>query len=300
MPITLDPVVVGFGSGSSDGPLPGSGVTDPGYGAVPTGIESKIVYNNLVLNDRKNYDTYFVTEIDGLHDADVRDSREVNPGFHGETSFGALYGGRTITIQGFIRAFSLEKMRDMQSALRQAFADVSNEKPLLFTNTSLTRNYYIDCRKVSPIQMREAQTNWNFSREFLITLRASNPRFKSYFQNAVTMPLTSGSGVNLRNRGNFQADPRITINGPFTNLTILNNANNQKLEIVGSLAAGKSIEVNIEQRTLTDSDGNSRFDMLSIDSDWLVLEPDIQWIYCSATGTTGASSVSFNWHDAWI
>ena len=106
---------VGLGTGAPDEGLPGTRLSGP------RGIESVIEYNRLYMNVREWVDTYLVTTIGGLDDADIRDQREVNPGFHGETPFLSYYGGRTITLNGKVISKSLFKLRDMQQALRQSF-----------------------------------------------------------------------------------------------------------------------------------------------------------------------------------
>ena len=171
---TLLGTPVGLGTGSSSNGLPGSGHSGP------RGIESVIEYNGLYLNVRDWIDTYLVTTIGGLDDADVRDSRELNPGYHGETAFPGYYGGRTITLTGKVYAKTLFKLRDMQQGLRQAFAQLDNELPLVFRTPDPNLDMMALCRKSQAIQMTDEQRTANhFERQFMVTLRASNPRFLS-------------------------------------------------------------------------------------------------------------------------
>lgn len=147
----------------------------------PRGIESVLEFNGIFLNNRAWVDTYLVTQINGIDDADVRDQREANPGRHGETPFPSYYGGRTIVLQGKIVAHTIWKLRDMEQALRKAFADLSQEYPLIFRTNDADTDMMIFCKKSSPIQMPDEQkTSTGFERPFQITLRASNPRFVSY------------------------------------------------------------------------------------------------------------------------
>jgi len=164
----------GLATGSSHEALPGSGKSGP------RGVESVLEYNGAFLNVRDWIDTYLVTTIGGLDDADVRDSREVNPGYHGETAFPGFYGGRTITLSGKVYAHTLFKLRDMQQGLRQAFAQLDRELPLVFRTNSPDLDMMINCKKSQAIQMADEQRTANhFERQFQITLRASNPRFLS-------------------------------------------------------------------------------------------------------------------------
>jgi hypothetical protein len=164
----------GLAVGSSREALPGSGKSGP------AGIESVLEYNGAFLNVRNWIDTYLVTTIGGLDDADVRDSREVNPGYHGETAFKGYYGGRTITLSGKVYAHTLFKLRDMQQGLRQAFAQLDRELPLVFRTNDPNLDMMINCKKSQAIQMADEQRTANhFERPFQIILRASNPRFLS-------------------------------------------------------------------------------------------------------------------------
>ncbi len=145
--------------------------------SIPRGVEAYFQYNNFVFNDRDVTAKYRILHIDGLDDADVRDTREDNPSQHGENALNALYGGRTLAFNGRIEAFTLAKLRKMQRALRNAFADLQ-EKDLIFLTESPETDHYIKCRKFSKLQWTEEQTHATaFYRDFLITLRASDPRF---------------------------------------------------------------------------------------------------------------------------
>lgn len=104
--------------------------------ANPRGLESQLVYNDLVLNDRlSGPDRYIITEIDGLADANIRDSREDNPVRHGQTTYQSFYSGRTITLTGQIQAGNIDKLRLMSQELHSAFNSLE-ELPLIFRYNS--------------------------------------------------------------------------------------------------------------------------------------------------------------------
>lgn len=95
------------------------------------GVQAFIEYNGLVINDRKQADLIRVTEITGLDDSEVRDSREPKPGASGENAYASFYGGRNIVINGFIEAGNLGALENLRSYLKAAFAPL-NESPLKF------------------------------------------------------------------------------------------------------------------------------------------------------------------------
>jgi hypothetical protein len=140
------------------------------------GIENVIEYNGFKINVPGRQDRILVTSIDGLADADVRDTREPNPGYDGETAFESYYGGRTIVISGIIKAGTLSKLRDMQEGLKSIFAPL-DEAALILKGLTPDYDIQIFCRKSQPITMGETQKNFLFERDFQVTLRASDFRF---------------------------------------------------------------------------------------------------------------------------
>ena len=142
------------------------------------GIENEIQFNGYRINVKGKQDSIKITSIDGLADADVRDTREVNPGYDGETAFESYYGGRTITLSGYIKTGSLNKLRDMQEGLKNIFAPL-DESVLVLKGISPEYDVQILCRKTQPITMAETQQGFEFKRDFQVTLRASDFRFTS-------------------------------------------------------------------------------------------------------------------------
>lgn len=182
------------------------------------GVENPIEFNGFKINVKNRQDAIKITSIDGLSDADVRDSRDVNPGYDGETAFSAYYGGRTIVLNGFIRAGTLNKLRDMQEGLKSIFAPL-DEKPLILKGVTPSRDLQINCRKTQPINMAETQNGFKFEREFQVTLRASDFRFVGRelqletFSAANTYVESSYIG-SIANLGNYSADTIIRIDAP--------------------------------------------------------------------------------------
>lgn len=114
------------------------------YGApirsVPPGLESVVCWNGLRLNERRLADRWFLSSIDGLMDADIRDSREVNPGEHGETAFESLYGGRTVVLEGRAEAGNMAKMRELQEQLKRVSAPLV-EMPMVFERNGMHESF---------------------------------------------------------------------------------------------------------------------------------------------------------------
>jgi hypothetical protein len=179
MPTILFPTDPSGGEGDTELAVEGTG------DAIPRGLEAVFSYNGLTLNNTAFIDKYRLTGIDGLGDADIRDSRQDAPAEHGEITFESFYGGRTIVLNGRIEAYTLSKLRDMHVALRTAFVDL-DEKPLYWLTGDVNKDHFINVKKNASMEIGEQQEHQNhFFRNFQISLRASNPRiyrnqFKSY------------------------------------------------------------------------------------------------------------------------
>lgn len=267
----------------------------------PRGIESILEYRGGYMNVREWIDTILVFTIDGIDDADIVDNREKNPGYHGETSFPSYYGGRTIVLTGKIMAHTIWKLRDMQQGLRQLFADISKEDPLIFRTNDLTTDMQIHCKKSQPIKMTDTQkTGGTFERDFQITLRASDPRFLSYQQKFASDGLNQ---LALDNVGNFLAQPRIRLTGPMTDPIIsVTRADGivQTFRINGDIPEGSIWNLDSNDHTFTDEDGNPQWSKLDITSDWLELAPmpGPNILSINTTGTSiGESAMAAYWRD---
>jgi hypothetical protein len=297
----VDPYAPGLGDGVPETTtLAGSGY------AVPAGLEAVLEYNGLFLNVQKNTDRYKITNIDGLGDSDIRDTRDVNTDDDGETPFNAFLGGRTIVLTGTIETYSVAKLRDMQQALRAAFADVSQERPLHFRVGDFRKDHVIYCKKVASNGMSETQQNRRMSRDFQVTLRASNPRFLSWYQKffyatptPVTAPLLLGT---LMNAGNYTAEPVYRIYGPSQSTTITNDTTGKSFT-VSHIEFGNYFDFNIAKKSLVDSFGVNRWNNLSDDSDYVKMLGSTPG-YPSGDNVfffTGDSPrVEISWYDSWV
>ena len=303
MPIIgTDPYVPGLGDG-----LPGL-ETLPGTGyAVPAGIEAVLEYNGLLLNVQQNVDRYRITSIDGLGDSDIRDTRDVNTNDDGETPYNSFLGGRSIVLSGTIDTYSVPKLRDMQQALRAAFADVTQERPLHFRLGDLTKDHVIYCKKVASIAMAETQQNYRATRDFQISLRASNPRFLSWYQKYfyATPPVTWSAPLEigtLVNRGNYLAQPIYRIWGEATSATLANDTTGQSFTVT-NVPFGTYFDLDTANKTLRDGSGTNQWNNLSDDSDYVLLQGMTPG---SPSGenviffTGDSPRVEISWYDSWV
>ena len=293
MPITsLPPYKAGLGTGDAEAAILGTGESGP------EGVESTLEFNGLYLNIRQWLDTYLVLGIDGLGDADVRDVREVNPAQDGETPSNAYYGGRTISITGRIRAHHIHKSRDMQQALRQAFADISQEKPLVFHTANPLKSLVIPCKKLQPIAMSEAQQNYLWQRDFQISLRASNPRFIGLIPQLTQ--LVPGEVVDIENEGSYFAQPIITFSNRMVAPRITNELTGRSLIFSGDILSGETVTADLARRRITNQNGENAFKRISPASGWPELAPGLQPIALSSSSFDADALVSVTYRHSYM
>jgi len=303
MPISLTNPLEGKGSGSPAGPLPGTQT------AVPGGVETVLEYNGLYLNVLNNIDRYKVKTMDGFDDADVRDSREDNPGDDGETAFPSYYSGRPMSLQGTIQAYTLFKMRDMIQALEEAFRDIRQEYPLIIHGRSSAQNVFINCKKNSKLVIQEAQNDMRYFRDFMIPLRASNPRILSLDRpagQASAFGAAAAIVLTLVNNGSFPAQCEVMLTGGMTapRITNVTNGTMVKFEptVVMAQADVRQISSLHNNKFVEDGAGNNKYNEITLDSTWLTLEPgsnQIEFQAAAVSGLPAARTLTFYWRHTW-
>lgn len=105
----------------------------PGDPVGPIGLEAQAVqYDCLTMGQRETEPEGFILRsISGLDDAEIRRSAEALHTQHGEIFVSSYYGGRTIVLEGSIRAGNLDSLRNLQEYMKLALSDVGVEKPLI-------------------------------------------------------------------------------------------------------------------------------------------------------------------------
>lgn len=254
---------------------------------------------------QRNSDVYRILRMDGVGGLpDIRDSREINPSRHGETSLSSFYSGRPIVLDGRIEAGNLPKLRAMEYALRSAFSGLDDDWLYFRAWNTSSLDTRIKCRATG-LSIAEAQENYHYRRNFQITMRAPNPFFtsvSSFSDEKIFTQTTPGTPapVTVTNNGNFKAYPRIRITGPVTNPTIRNTVNNLQMAFTITLTAGQYIDIDVEKRTLIDHTGANRFSTLSSASQWIVLEPGVNTIDHYAFSFTGVGKTTVTAEHTWV
>jgi hypothetical protein len=99
------------------------------------GLEAIVEYNGLRGNVQGELEELHLVGIGGLQDdPDIRETRDANPDRHGERAGLQLYGGRTLTLEGKVRAGSIGAMRDRWRKVKSAFNGSEHDMTLRVAN----------------------------------------------------------------------------------------------------------------------------------------------------------------------
>lgn len=270
------------------------------------GSQTVFEYNGIVLNDRSEQECYWVDTAEGFDDPDIRISAEENTQNIGEQPNPGFYGGRTMTLNGHMRAGSYTKLVEMTDALKMAFRNLTEDSLLLrphadsiaFTHVDMT----IECRKSDKLMIARKIDNpaGLFKRSFQVTLRASDPlyvgdtlhsvvivpsvvsslgfSFSLSFDMAFDEPMDSdgypASGGNTgqaTNAGNWRAWPVIRFDGYLRDARLINSSLGQELVLAQPVYDGEYIEIDTHpsRSTVLTGTGSNAFSYLDTSSDWL-------------------------------
>lgn len=178
--------------------------------------------NGIVLNDLALLETYVVEEVVGFERPDGALSAEVNTSSHGENPNATFWGGRTVTLSGYIRAGTYTTAMKMGEALRVSLA-TRQEMPLKIDTppgSVLTHETYIlNCQPADFMIDPKAQPSdirGQFKRAFSVSLRASYP---FYERNTITRADYNWAGQpRFQNYQSYSpsAGMNTVVNGPGT------------------------------------------------------------------------------------
>lgn len=277
-------------------------------GTLYAGVENTFVYNGLTLNDTSIINKYRINQVNGLNSADIRDAREIRSGRDGERALSSFYAGRTITLGGRIEALNnrIYGLRVMTTALTGALADLT-EKPLYMNQGSLNGwDTQINCRPSQPLALTDEIKTWYHYRDFMITLRASDPKIVSQAVQTNTYTAAGATASNLPlttqiNQGNYKADLVITLTGPMTNPALA--LGTQAWGVLGgtTIPGGTSWIIDTKAGTIETNLGLNRFQYVTFASTLPQYDPGNNTFLFSATGmTAGTSKVKVDYRHSWM
>lgn len=291
------------------------------------GPHNVLEYRNLVLNDRTKTECYWVEEFNGFDSADLLVNAQANVQEDGELPDPGFYGGRTMSMSGYVQAGSYPKLVTMCRAFLDTFTGLV-ETPLLVTTQGLGLGYFqmpdvtISCRPVDKPSIATAVQPGDIAgllkRQFSVSLRAStDPFYKATavkhatlvpqvvrelarvyprtYDLAYTTRIDSGghpvaavgNNITLQNDGNWKSYPIIRFNGGQSGLWLTNDDTDQLVKVNFPIVAGDYIEIDTKTGDILDSGGSNRARQIDSISDWMWLLGDRP-----VDGTDGANNIA--------
>lgn len=269
-----------------------------------------------------------------LSTVEVRTSQQPRQGEHGVYQSPSLYGARTLPFSGEIVApdqatrLSMENtmIQELRLAALQGFADGTDGQ--LLVKFELEDGSLVQCyaRVIQAPQFgyREGYGGRHRVRTFSFALLAKDPNvYSQTLQSAsggetyagTNFTIVQGSTFKLPfqlyqdtpasatcvNAGNHDAPPVITVAGPTTDPKVTNATTGKYVLLTGlTLAAGQSVVIDANKRTILRNDGTDLSGYWGSGSSWWVLTPGSNAItLLDGTPSAIQATCTIQWRDTY-
>jgi hypothetical protein len=313
----------------------------PTTDALVVGPHTILQRNGLTLNDRSSLECYWVDEFNGFEPPAPRISSQENVQEDFALPDPAFYGERTMSLSGWVQAGSYIKALEMARTFMDTMIGLA-ELPMLITKAAgsvfTAPDVLINCRVADKPQLSikiDASSKGVFKIPFSVSLVASTdgtyrsvvehhrilvptvvnalgriyPRtYDLVYETPIDSgghPISGGGGnsIVIHNDGNYKSYPRLRFNGGMTDITLINQVNNEKVIINGSIADSNYFELDISAGTIIDAAGAPVDEVFDTASDWLSLEGQTPTfsgdnsLIVSVASFDGTGSIEIFWHD---
>jgi hypothetical protein len=261
---------------------------------------------------------YGLVSLEGLDDLpEIRTADEARAGDHGSHRGNDLAGVRIVTVELDIVATTSTTFDVAVNALQAASVLQSAETTFAFQRRGKVKQQ-VGARPRRRRIPNDLAFQMGFGRATL-QLDASDPRIYAQALSSAatglpsaaggltfpaTFPLTFGAVSSANtilavNSGNFAARPLLVMTGPVDTPTVLHTTSGRYLTFAISLAAGDTLTVDLDARSVLLNGTASRRSALSADSSWWELTPGSNTVQYNAAATT-ASTLTMTWRSAWL
>lgn len=272
-----------------------------------------------------------LTGIGGWDDAaEIREQRQPRAAQNGERALDLYYGGRTLQIEGFVQGSSWQDLQQRKRDLAAVLLPTQSEKVLKLPNpleAYTSAASYADqmagyermsARVLAPVEFGDVLGG--LGQSFVVSLRASDPRRYGDVLNAsVTSDLTTAGGlafplsfpisfnpsglggyVSVTNSGTVSTPGVMRVQGPVTNPAIYAQTVDALIAFDGlTLASGDWIDIDLLERTVTFTDGSSRYRYLDDDlSSWFLIPPGVSEYRIGGSVVASPASLTISYRNA--
>lgn len=284
-------------------------------------MKSAYIDSLQIHSNNSNIGYFLQPSIEGLEQPEIRLPSFDRPGVDGAVVPNQLYGGRIITMRGFILADTISDYRTRRLAFESAVnikRDINgNLSPIYFKFTTMDDlDLQVECYTRKFDLPDEMLVSGKYKLElfspsiyiFSQTLKSSilYPFDGGGMAIAMGIPMAMNANAtannNLVNSGNIDAYPIITINGAITNPTISNDNNGDSFTITKTLTAGQYVVVDTFNRTVMyySSLGATPTNIRDLFSgDFLRLSSGNNNVKLTLGSFTTDGNAQFNWRDSY-
>ncbi len=276
----------------------------------------KLGDSGIILNtDSTGLPFFDLINLAGLDSAPYRETRRDHEGTDGGFMDAEFEKGRDVVLNGEVYADG-EDMEDYLDDLKANFAPSTSLVPFYFKIPGIDERVIF----VKPLGCRY---DWDLIRrtgqaKMQLKMFAEDPRIYASTETTANIPFVAGSslglefsfgfsfgfggssstdGVIVNNAGNRATPPTFTINGPCETPSILDETYGHTLTFSISLAAGETLVIDTQYKTVKLNGSVNRRGSLII-ADWFFLQPGDTFLRYNAITGTG-SSVDVSFRSAW-
>ncbi len=260
---------------------------------------------------------YFLGDTDGFanprHRVDVKERGNAN----GSVLGSRLYGQRSLKIAGELIGTDASDYETLRRNIQEACALHNGLKDMIITTRSgleVTADYIVENLELPYQKGNVIRGNYD------ISIICPYPFFKSttdkseevlhfgsfggVVPSVIPFAMSSGGGsaVNCENEGNVYAYPIFTIHGEVENPSILNDKTGESLSLNYTIPSGKTVEIDVFNRTVKLNTGENLLDYLTVSDDefWVVLEVGDNNIKFTGTNPSGSAKVVVDYNDSYL
>lgn len=257
-----------------------------------------IEYNGVALGPGTSYE---LLGIDNLLDINIRSQTTDRLGYHGSIAGRHLAQVKNLIIEGTILGTSDSDFGTKRKALYLAFRPIQDPLSALGLVTALPDTTLTKMQALARCTKIFMNVDRNFALKypkFHIDMEMIDPIW--YGLTTRTQAYTIPSSTNtINNAGNAPAKWIATLHGPSTNPVITNTTTGQVLSMSGTTITASDTLVFDSYGSTVKKNGAYIAPNFAAGFSWWDLEPGNQSISISQSGTTGATTFSITWNDAY-
>jgi len=219
-----------------------------------------ITYNGITLSPANGFT---VQEIEGIHNPDMRISREDLTGLDGGNIWARLYGMRGISISGIVDGTDADDFFANQRALIRAFNKDSDDWFVVTLWNGESKRIRAKAIQLPEMPMQEARVTFS---TFRVEVLAEDPYWRDTSEEEYTatlsqpvglaipfiLPAIMGSSDNsniitINNTGDIDVYPYVKVSGAVDTAVVVNITTGEQFSISGEIDSGSYVELEYDQ-----------------------------------------------------